>query len=224
MGIFDLFKGDQPPLVEQGFEDIQEMLQRGHEMFAAAAAFALDNEILDIDLAALDRKINAREQNLRRVVLEHLTIDPDRELIFSLKLLSIVHEAERIGDIAKSIAKTGALAKQPRLGGQVTPLRDVRDRILRMFSQAEKAFIQADEKAAKALLQDHEQLKDDVSQYIREVAEREDLSANEGVVYALSAQLMSRVSSHLANIASTVAAPFDQIHRSSFTAEQGRRA
>ena len=92
---------------------------------AASTACVLDNEILDIDLSALDEQINQGEMSLRRSVLEHLTIDPKRELVFSLKLLSIVHEAERIGDLTKSLEKTGRLAKKPRMGKRVKPLRDM---------------------------------------------------------------------------------------------------
>jgi phosphate uptake regulator len=213
MSFWDLFKGEQPPLVEQAFEDVQVMLRNGHEMFAAATAYLLDNEILDIDLKKLDEEINGREQNLRRAVLEHLTFDPDRELVFSLKLISIVHEAERIGDIAKSLAKVGAIAKKPRMGPSVEPLRAFRDVVLKMFERGRAAFVEGDVEVARVLMEDHERLKDDVTRYLNQLAEREDITPNEGIVFALSARLVSRVGSHLANIASTVVASFDQIRR-----------
>jgi hypothetical protein len=53
---------------------------------------------------------------LRRAVLEHLTIDPRRELVFRLKLISLVQEAERIGDLAKLMGKTAGLEHNPRMG------------------------------------------------------------------------------------------------------------
>lgn len=223
MGFFAFFKEEQPPLVDQAFCDVKSMLENGHEMFAAATAFLLDNEILDVDLKALDNKINGCEQSLRRAVLEHLTVDPDRELIFSLKLISIVHEAERIGDLAKSLAKTGHLAKKPRMGPVVAPLRDIRNRILEMFTYGREGFVAGDASAARQLMVDHERLKDEVADYLQMLANRDDLTANEGVVYALSARMMSRVSSHLANIASTVASPFDKIRRSTSWPEEGKQ-
>ncbi len=220
MGFFDLFKGEQPPLVEQAFDDVQEMLRTGHEMFAAATGYLLDNEILDVDLSLLDEDVNRREQNLRRLVLEHLTIDPNRELVFSLKLISIVHEAERVGDLCKSLAKTADLAKQQRMGDLVLPLRDVRDRIVTMFATVRKGFIEGDEQAARTLMQNHEQLKGDVTNYLKKLADREDITPNEALVYGMAARLMSRVSSHLANIASTVCSSFDKIRRSPTWAEE----
>lgn len=211
MGFLDFFRDEHPPLVGRAFEDICTMLAVGEEMFAAATAYLLDNEILDVDLKALDEKINQREHDLRRVVLEHLTVDPNRELVFSLKLLSIVHEAERIGDIAKSLAKTGKLATKPRMGPLVMPLRDIRDRVMQMFLLARKGFVQSNEVAARELMKEHERLKDDVTQIINDLAARDGLTSNEAIVYALAVRLMSRVSSHLANIASTVVSPFDRI-------------
>jgi phosphate uptake regulator len=56
-------------------------------------------------------------------------------------------------------------------------------------------------------------MKDDVTEYLSELAEVDDITPNEAIVYAMSARLISRVSSHLSNIASTVVSPFDQIRR-----------
>lgn len=224
MGFFDFFREEQPPLVHQAFEDIQVMLERGHRMFAASAAYVLDNEILEADLGALDEQINEREQALRCALLEHLTVDPQRELIFSLKLLSIVHEAERIGDLAKSLAKTGALAQKPRLGPVAAEQRAIRDLILRMFDRGRKGFVEGDLGAARALMQSHERLKGDVTTHLKMLAAHDNLTPNEGIVYALSVRLMSRVSSHLSNIASTVVSPFDQIRRAPAWREKEKTA
>jgi len=213
MGLFDLFSEDRPALVAEAFGHVQRMLTTGHTMFAAATAFALENEILDSDLHELDRTINACEQDLRRAVLEHLTYDPKSEMVFSLKLVSIVHEAERIGDIAKSIVKAGKLAKKPRMGPKVDQLRDMRDRILVTFDHAHNGFVNEEADAAQQLMQMHEVMKDDVTRYLKELAEDDQLTANEGVVLALLARLLSRVSSHLSNIASAVVSPFDQLRR-----------
>lgn len=211
MGLFDVFNDRSAPLVDEAFGHVRQMLSDGHHMFDTATAFALDNEILDVDLHVLDERINQNEQALRRAVLEHLTIDPQREMVFSLKLVSIVHEAERIGDLTKSIVRAGRLARGPRLGSHVEPLRNMRDRILQMFDHVKRGFVQEDADAARTLMEMHETMKDDVTAYLKELADADDLEANEGIVYALLGRLLSRVSSHLSTIASTVVSPFDQI-------------
>lgn len=213
MGFFDLFRGEHPPLVDQAFEDIQFMLENGQQMFAAATGYLLDNEVLEVDLHELDKPINEKEQNLRRALLQHLTINPSQELIFSLKLVSIVHEAERIGDIAKSLEKTASLARKPRMGPVAEAQRAMRDRVLTMFERARDGFIEGDLSAARELMHAHEELKDEVTEHLRLLADNDELTTNEGIVYALSARLISRVSSHLSNLASTVVSPFDQMRR-----------
>lgn len=214
MGFFQFFKAEQPPLVEQAFDDVKTMLAHGQVMFAAGSAHLLDNEILDVDLAALDVAINEREQDLRRVLLEHLTVDPNHELILSLKLISIVQEAERIGDLAKSLSRTALLAHKPRLGPQVEPLRDLRDQLLTMFGWTHDSFVQGDEAGARRVMKQHERTKKALAAYLECLSNSEHVTANEALVYALGARKMSRVSSHLANIASTVALPFDRIRSS----------
>ena len=215
MKFFDSFKRDHTPMIKRAFEEMQNMLRIGREMFAAATGFTLDNEILDVDLNKLDSKVNLSEQRLRVDVLTHLSVGPRQELVFSLKLLSIVHEAERIGDLAKTMAGAGLLAKGPRMGPFVLPLRDLRNHIFVMFENTEKCFIEEDEEAAVLLMKEHEKVKDELTAYTKMLADREDITPNEAIVYVLCGRMMSRVSSHLANIASTVASPFDMIRRSS---------
>ena len=182
-------------------------------MFASASAHLLENEVLEDDLSELDQQINRGEQRIRRAVFEHLSIHPEKDLIFSLKLISIVHEAERIGDLSKSLAKVAAMAKKPRLGSKVKPLRTYRDLVLELFERLEEGFFKGDQHEAEQIMQIHKGLKKDVALYIVNLAHDDELTGNEGVVYALSARMLNRVSAHIANIASTVVSPLDQIRR-----------
>ena len=222
MGFFDFFRGVQPPLVRKALRDVGQMLDVGQQMFGAAAATLLDNEILELDLKRLDADVNRCEQDVRRVVLEHLTLAPDRELVFSLKLISIVQEAERIGDLCKSLGRNAALAQRPRFGPFVERLRALRDRIDGMFEDARRAFLDSDEARAYALLETHDHNKADVARLLADLAASETVTPNEAVVLALSAQMLSRISAHLANITSAVTGSFEHLRQGS--AQQARGA
>lgn len=215
MGLFDFLRGAQPPLVRQALRDVKQMLDVGQRMFGAATATLLDNEVLDVDLKVLDADINRCEQDLRRVVLEHLTVAPDRELVFSLKLISIVQEAERIGDLSKSLGRNAMLAQRPRSGPFVSRLRSLRDRIGGMFEDTRRGFVEGDERCAQALLLKHDRNKAEVADLLCEMAASDDLTVNEAVVLALSAQMLSRISSHLANISSAVTGSFEHLRQGS---------
>ncbi|NNE47270.1 MAG: hypothetical protein HKN37_11480 [Rhodothermales bacterium] len=211
MGIFDLFKGDRTPLVSQALQDISVMINTGERMIAAATGHLLDNEVLDEDLEELDAMINSREVDLRRVLLEHLSVNPKQDLVFSLKLLSIVHEAERIGDLAKSLAETAALASEPRTGKVVDPLRHARDAIVGMLGRVRGSLATGDDREAVLLMTEHADVKERLSLFVSNLAVSDGVGPNQAIVLALAARMLSRVSSHIANIASTVASPFDKI-------------
>lgn len=215
MGLLDLLGGNFSPLVEKANEEINTMMQTGHQMFSAATAHLLENEVLEEDLEAMDRTINNGEQQIRRAVFEHLAIQPEQDLTFSLNLVSIVNEVERIGDLAKSIAKISQLARGPRLGARVMPLREFRNQILQMFADLHVGFFDSNEEISQGLLTHHQALKPKITAYIENLAADSELTGNEGVVYALTARMLSRTSSHIANIASTVISPIDQIRRNS---------
>src|SRR5690606_39234623 len=141
---FDFLTGARPPLVDQSLDDMGAMLDTAAEMFAAATAYLLDNAPLVLDLSAPGEAAHARGQKARRAVLEHVTINPRDELALSLLILSVVQDAERCGDLAKSIAKAADLADAPRGGRHAEALRAIRDRVQALFPQARQAFLSAD--------------------------------------------------------------------------------
>ncbi|NNF59071.1 MAG: hypothetical protein HKN04_12625 [Rhodothermaceae bacterium] len=214
MKLFNFLSDSRPPLVEQSLEDLGAMIDDASAMFAAATTYLLDNEALAVDLSAMDEEINAYEQKIRRAVIEHIAVDPRDELTLSLLLISIVQDAERCGDLAKSIAKAAALADAPRMGPHVEALRTIRDRVQALYPKAKSAFVTANTADAKAVMDEHDALKKEVSGYLKQLASATDLSSNLAVVLGISGRMIGRTSSHLSNIISSVAMPFDQIRRS----------
>jgi phosphate uptake regulator len=189
------------------------MLRRGHEMFSAATARLLENEILDVDLEAMDREVNRRERHLRGVVLRNIGARSEARLVEMLKLLGVVHEAERIGDLAKTLSRAAELADGPRLGSHVVPLRDLRDRVGGIFALTLAGFEGRVARHAEDVLRRHEGIKVDIRARIEMIARDPDILTSEAVALALGARMMGRVSSHLANIASAVIFPFEDLRR-----------
>ncbi len=211
MNLFSFLTGSRPPLVEQSMTDLGVMLDTADSMFAAATNCLLDNEPLHVDLSAQDETVNQGEQKIRRAVLEHILADPRGELALSLLLVSIVQDAERLGDLAKSIAKASALATAPRMGPHVDRLREVRDRVQGAFPRVRRSFIVGDAKAGRAVMDEHAQTKADVGDFLTTLAQADDVTPNQAVVLAITSRMIGRTSSHLSNIVSAVALPFDQV-------------
>ena len=187
------------------------MLDRGRDMFSAASGYVLDNEILDVDLAAMDLEVDQREQSVRHAVLEHLNVDPKREMVLSLKLITVVQEVERIGDLALMMSHAGALARTQRMGYIAITLRQLRTRTLQMFDRTRDCFIAGDPVLARGIVADGNVIKKELAECLTSLALNTTVAPNEAVVYTLAAHAISRISSHLTNVASSVTSPFHRI-------------
>lgn len=209
--LFRFLTGARPPLIARAVRDLAAMLDTSAEMFAAASGCLLDNEPLRVDLGALDARVNEGEEAVRRAVLEHVVAAPQEETSFSLLLVSVVQDAERCGDLAKTLAKVSELADKPRMGRHVQALGTVRDRVQAAFPRARRAFVEGDAVEARELMDEHARTKAEVADLIRALTSDPDLSPNAAAVLAMSARIVGRVSSHQSNIVSAVALSFDRV-------------
>ena len=211
MQLFRFLTGRRPPLIDRAVRDLAAMLDTSAEMFAASAGCLLDNEPLRVDLSALDDRVNEGEQAVRRAVLEHVAVAPQDETSFSLLLVSVVQDAERCGDLAKTLAKVSELADAPRMGRHVEALSAVRDRVQAAYPRARRAFVEGDSAAVRAVMDEHARTKAEVADLIRALTSDPDLTPNASAVLAMGARIIGRTSSHLSNMVSAVALPFDQV-------------
>ncbi|HSL84081.1 MAG TPA: PhoU domain-containing protein [Thermoanaerobaculia bacterium] len=207
-GIFGGAK--RSPLIESAFDDISEMLQHSARMLDLALAALLDNRPLERDLDEMDDPVDEAERMVRRSVLEHLSFNPRQDLVPSLVLVSMVQDAERIGDFARGIGEIVPLAKSPREGPFADRLREIARELRPLFEESEQAFRQDDPERARRVMEEASELKVQLQRYTEDVA-ASDLTADMAVVYASAARILRRVGAHLSNISSSVAQPYDRI-------------
>lgn len=197
-------------LIDAAFDDISSMLERARDMMQLSVSALLDNEPLEVDIDELDDRIDESERMVRRSVLEHLSVNPKQELVAGLVLVSMVQDAERVGDFANGIAELVQLAAEPRRGPFAERLRAIVEKIDPQFVDCERAFRKDDPETAETVISRHRELRRELRDYVRDVA-ASDLSANMAVVYSGAARILRRVSAHLANISTSVVLPYDQI-------------
>jgi phosphate uptake regulator len=147
---------------------------------------------------------------VRRSVLEHLSFNPQQDLVASLVLVSMVQDAERVGDFARGIPELLPLARHPRSGPFCDELRELSGRLRPLFGLTRQAFSQDDPEAARRVMAGSSELKAAFLDLTRRVAES-DLTADMAVVYSGAARSLRRVGAHLSNIASSVVQPYDRI-------------
>jgi phosphate uptake regulator len=198
------------PLIEAAFRDINEMLDQAEHMLDLALSALLDNRTLEVDLDELDDVVDEGERMVRRSVLEHLSFNPRQDLVASLVLVSMVQDAERVGDFARGIPELLPLARHSRSGPFCDEMRQLAGRLKPMFGLTRRAFSEDEPKAARQVMTGAADLKADFLDYTRRVAES-DLTADMAVVYSGAARSLRRVGAHLSNIASSVVQPYDRI-------------
>jgi len=183
-------------------EDVGKMLDEGQWMFEKASEVLIRQVQWDAiadPLYARDRQINKLEQQIREGIITYLSFGHKEDLSACLVLMSVVKDAERIGDYCKNIFEVGKFYRQeytrPEFAG---PLRDIHDAVVPLFGFTQQAFIQGDAKAAKQVLSESGELTKKCDLIIRQLLSIHDQFApDEAVAYVLLARFYKRVSSPL---------------------------
>ena len=200
----------QSGLVESAFEEFSAMLAQAAKMHDLALEAFFDNKPLEVDLEEMDDAIDEGEGAVRRAVLQHLSLSPAKDLVASLVLISMVQDAERIGDFTRGLGNFPRLAKHQVGGPFAEELRSINERVRPLYDRCEQAFRTDTAEDARSVVAAHIVIKADLAAYIASVADS-DLSADMAIVYAFTARNLQRISAHLSNIASSVVQPFDRI-------------
>ncbi|MFH1645159.1 MAG: PhoU domain-containing protein [Candidatus Omnitrophota bacterium] len=198
----------------KSLEEFKGMLTKAEELFSTICRRLIHNEEIE-NLGQLvyeeDKKINNAERVIRKRVAEHLLIQPSVDTAACLLLMSVVKDAERLGDYCKNLYGVVNLLEKPIdrvsydsfFGG-------IDEDVVEMFKQTKGAFIDSDEAKANSSWEYEAKIVKKCDQII-EKASKSTLSVNEAVSFALIARYYKRLAAHLANIATSVIVPLDEL-------------
>ncbi|MHC5146906.1 MAG: phosphate signaling complex PhoU family protein [Planctomycetota bacterium] len=200
--------------LSQVIDDFSKMLDNAENMHTMVSRALLENDQpanLKDTVYQLDKKINRLERSIRRRIVEHLTLQPTVDTSMCLCLMSVVKDAERIGDYVKNLYEVLGLLEKP-IDRSVfdTYFNGMNDNLLTLFKDTKKAFVREDDAKAKATYQLESKLVKECDAILVKLAESE-LSTNEGVCYTLIARYFKRIAAHLVNISTSVMLPVSQL-------------
>ena len=203
------------PLLTQMFGEMEQMLESGAEMFRLITAALTDREPLSQAthdrVYEIDHGINHLQRKIRKQLVEHLIMSPGTDVPISLVLMSIIKDAERVGDITKNLlevaeAQGGAFPEGPYRAKITQLLAEV----LALFEPTVQAFMTSDKEIAQQGLVDGQLLARRCDALIEDLLE-DSLPCREAVLATLTSRYLKRVSLHLTNIASSVVMPLHRI-------------
>ena len=196
-------------------EEFKMMMESTKYMFETVSKNLISGEKspgLEDKIYEIDKEVNRLEKEIRKRIVEHLSLQPTVDVPVSLVLMSVVKDAERIGDYCKNIFEIIGLLEKPLRRDVFEKLFNHIDRqILAEFEKTEKAFIESDEKLAKEIMYLERKIVKECDEIVKKLAADKALTSNESVCLTLLARYFKRVSAHLANIGSSVILPVSDL-------------
>ena len=159
-----------------------------------------------------DVKVNKLERKIRKQVIAHLSVAGNSaDVPYSLLLMSLVKDVERIGDYAKNLAETldvsGATLPDDET---VAELREIRNGIESTFEAVAEVFARSDEEEAVALIRQGRDMSHRCDALINRIA-KGDYDAATTVAVTLGTRFYKRIGAHLLNILSGVVMPLHKL-------------
>ncbi len=200
--------------LHQVLEEFKKMLDDTQTMFISVCKRLIDNNQepgLKDKIYSIDKQVNDLQKDIRKRVVEHLSIQPSVDVSTCLLLMSVVKDAERLGDYAKNLYEVTTLMEKPLNKGKYQELfSSIEDEILELFKETTKAFIESDETKAAETWKHKIKINKRCDHIIEKLAKSR-LSVNEAVCFTLMARHFKRISSHLTNIATSVILPLTDL-------------
>lgn len=198
----------------QVLENFKTMLDDSESMYRSVCAKLLDNEEqpdLKDKIYQIDKTVNVLQKDIRKRIVEHLTLQPTVDTNACLLLMSVVKDAERLGDYAKNLLEVSEYLEKPIDKNVFAEYFDQLDqKVLELFNQTKQAFIETDLDIASSTWDYRLKIGKKCDEIVKRLA-HSDLSVNEAVCFALIARHFKRITSHLTNIATSVVLPLSDL-------------
>jgi phosphate uptake regulator len=219
--MWDWFKSDDEtgsPGLRKMRTEFGQMLDSGRHIFDTAANAFLggtDLEVIREDLFATDKRINRAERQIRREIVVHASVHGATEFPACLVLMSVVKDAERVGDYGKNLFDLAELAPHTPSGEHRDCLVDLKDRISRLMASSREIFDAEEQQEATELIVEAKRIEDVCDEKVRELI-RGAAGSDMAPTYVLAYRYFKRVVAHVRNIASSVVQP---LHKLDFTSK-----
>ncbi len=210
--LFQFVKGKD--FLTQTLSDFKNMLEIAEKMYEKVMEKLFQQselENLKDKIYELDEQINQLEKSIRTRIMEHLSLQPTIDLSTSLILMSVIKDAERLGDYIKNILEVTDLFKKPMDKNEYAEIFSNTDQnIIKLFRETKDAFVASDENKAENAWNYERKIALKCDKIIEKIAGSE-LETNKAVCYVLLARYFKRLTAHLTNIATSVVLPLSEI-------------
>jgi phosphate uptake regulator len=202
-------------VLDQTLDSFLQMLDDGQWMFSVATDALWTsgwNDDVKTQIYERDIRINKAERSNRKKIVEHLSIDPGRDTNYCLVLMSVMKDAERVGDYCKNLFEVSQYhPTQNDQNAYRESFMAIHIDITGMFANIGTCFRESDEVIGRELVEKEVEVSKKCDALIETLLDSTDLEVRPAVCYSLLARYYKRISAHLGNIASSVVLPLHKM-------------
>lgn len=211
--VLDFFRSSGPSSVEAVEEKLAGMLRDGRDVYAAATDALFGggkSKETKREVKSTDREINAAQRDVRRELLLHAAVNDAVDLPLVLSYMSVVKDAERVGDYAKN------LYDLVRYGADFSDAEDYdelvyyRDAVGSLIEDACAAFEARDTERAQSLISKADDFLDTHDAHVKGAFSYEGESGD-AVARALYFRFLKRITAHVMNLLTSLVMPIDRL-------------
>jgi phosphate uptake regulator len=211
--VLDFFRSGDSDTIESVEQQLVEMVRDGRVVYDAAMEALFGggkSKATKKHVRRTDQGINEMQRVVRRELLVHVSAQPSADLPLVLSYMSIVKDAERIGDYAKNIydlVRWGAgFVAEP----DIDVLADARDKVGSLITETAEVFESRDLERAQQLIAKADDFLDVHDDCIRDAFNWEG-DPSDAVARALYYRYLKRITAHLMNLMTALTMPLDQL-------------
>ena len=196
-----------------------QMLEAGEQVFNdAIEAFLGNTSISDVRerVFKTDKLVNKAERNIRKEIVVHESVHQHVDFVQCLVLMSIVKDAERLGDYGKNFFDLAEMRPEVPSGTDLERITVLKDELQALFQGCRNVLQSGDEVQAKEILCSATALEDQCDEIINRFVRLEEDGGQMVATYVLTYRYFKRIASHLRNITSSVVQP---VHKLDFTSK-----
>jgi len=205
----------QGGLMRHALEVLAQMLDDAEYVFTHSWEACIGQAVLSETAKPIrqhDKSVNRGEREIRRILVEHLTVNPKDDVAGCLALMAMAKDTERVGDHGGNIygiaVMTEGKLRDYRYFEQIDA---VQKSIAPIFRKLHDADLQSDGELTHQVLDEYQGVKDLLKPLQKVVLDDGGLPAREAMTTILLVRYLKRVNAHLGNIASGIIFPVENI-------------
>jgi len=211
--VLEFFKKPGHTAVESVEKLIVGMLLDGHDVFATATDALFGggkSKQTKREVKSTDRGINEAQRAVRRELMLHSAVSDAVDLPLVLSYMSVVKDAERIGDYAKNIYDLVRYGADFEYAQDRDELDAYRKAVGDLITQAASVFESRDEEKAGRLVSKADGFLDEHDAEVKAAFRREG-DVSDAVARALYFRFLKRITAHVMNLLTALVLPVDQL-------------